>query len=410
MLRMAPKPVCIRGGNRLLTSASVWHFMQGHLLEVFTLLHVHGLYDRRLRLTFDKLPFQQTWGRYLDFYLAVFDIRPKVASYPHRCAVHSRSLWLPAFELDTVDNFPEAEFGHAIAFSNSSLHRACSLLPAVHRAAAEIRSARPRGRRPFRMVLLHRTGMRRMINAGEVEQQLRQLATSHGWLFSAVHFDTMPPLEQVDLMLETDVLISYHGAGIGSSHIWMPEGAVIVEIAPPNWPYCLFSVCAAMGGHAWVQSSAAVTVRAEAWKPGGFRSSANSRISRSVVLQPVHRLLQPVMELQVGGKRWQQGWRPRDALMHLASQLCVAPPSRVERARAWAARYSRSQTRCAPACGGEMLQLWEPMNWTSSSAMFVPLVGRNALMRKLPIPCPKGLRCSSSCRDTFTWSSVQPAR
>jgi hypothetical protein len=200
--------ICVQGLNMIQSAAPLWHFMQGHLLESFKLLVDNGIYARNLRLTFPRLAFR-SWDRFLSFYSALFDVPPRVG----KCTAESRKLRLPPFNIDLVRHYPEAEFGRAVAYGNSSFHQSCAVLPQLHKAAATVRQARPRGRRPMRMVFIRRTGHRSIENGAAVEEQLRNVSAAHQWAFFAGHFEDMPPLQQVDLMLETDILISYHGSG-----------------------------------------------------------------------------------------------------------------------------------------------------------------------------------------------------
>lgn len=96
-----------------------------------------------------------------------------------------------------------------------------------------------------------------MTNPDAVAAQLRGWALRHGVGFRRASFEGLPMLAQVDAMLETDLLVSYHGSGVGTAHLWMPPRSVVVEISPTRWWACSFSYCGAASGKAWIFSAPA---------------------------------------------------------------------------------------------------------------------------------------------------------
>lgn len=226
------------------TSAAPWHFFQAHLLEAFRHLDATGLYRSDLQIAFHgrDVPFRSWRVTMLDFYLAMFTTRPRVARFCARAPSgnHSRlppgwlALELPAWTTHVNRSDDVAEFAHA---ANSSLAQACTRLPALHRAALAVRRARPRRSRPMRVVLLERrhAGNLTMTNQPEVARALQRLLSLNGAELQVRRLEEMTPLQQVDLLLETDVLVSFHGSGIGIAHTWMPPDSVLVEATPNNF-------------------------------------------------------------------------------------------------------------------------------------------------------------------------------
>ena len=76
----------------------------------------------------------------------------------------------------------------------------------------------------MKMVFLRRTGHRSIENGAAIQEQLANWSAAHGWAYSAVYFESFAPLQQVDLMLETDLLVSYHGSGYAAGAESAPRG------------------------------------------------------------------------------------------------------------------------------------------------------------------------------------------
>jgi hypothetical protein len=359
-----PAAICIGGVNKLLHSGSYWHFSQGHLLEAFRLLTEQGLYSPDLRLAFGGrqavLPYLKRG--YLSFYDAIFRRTPESAP---KCKVENvsaadvRLLNFPPFQIDILRGEMRREF--ALAY-NSSITASCRLLPALHAAALKLhrRSVRVRGERRARLLFLRRSGssLRGINNTATVERTLQRVAESSGAIFQSVSFDDARlwrPLDQVRLLLETDVLVGYHGSGLGASLHWLPPASLVLEIAPVRWPYCVFAVCAAAGGLVHLTSTADATRRAEEWKPGGWFARHMPSGRRDVHLSAgLLRMLQIGLEAaapaacdaQKGGCRPPRP-TPRDAVNAAAALAeSTSAPS--------------STGRCARACGDRMWQFWEP--------------------------------------------------
>lgn len=155
----------------------------------------------------------------------------------------------------------------------------CEHIPSLHMVAAARRYARPRTQRLLQIVFVHRNAtaestpegtIRGIENVEEVVADLKSLARGRGAILKQVVLERLPPLAQVDLLLETDVLISYHGSGLGGGHVWMPPGGVVVEIMPHKFDYCVVATCVAHSGKAHLMVTTAATRLARRWKPGGW--------------------------------------------------------------------------------------------------------------------------------------------
>jgi len=270
--------VCIFGRNVLMVSSAFWHFAQGHLLETFVLLHRAGLYHPSLRLAFGDRHFFKSWVPYLEFYDVLFDHRPTLDP---RCAARNYGHYLryTNFTMGERSEQPKVQLRHGA--NNSAYVRSCQLLSIMRELAATRRRALPRSARPMHVVLLARGGtsaprtgpQRQMRNLGAVGGHLAAFAARQGATFETVQLEKLEPLQQVDLLLRTDILVSYHGSGVGAGHFWMPAGSVVVQFEPPRVQYCVFAVCGAASGKvAWIEATAPKTKRAEVYKLGGWHS------------------------------------------------------------------------------------------------------------------------------------------
>ena len=269
--------ICINGRTVLHRSIAYWHFAQGHLLETFVMLQKDGLYHPQLRLSFGDRQFFKSWRKYLAFYLAIFDHVPLLD--PDCRASNKTGARVTRFRYFGMG---PSSIGHEKVFlqaANTSLLDACRWLPKLHALAKRRRNVSSLGERPPQIVMLQRPNTsagslpgRQIINRAEVAQSLRRVAKAHGARFVHQNIDSLEPLEQIDLLLQTDVLLSYHGSGIGSGHFWMAPGTIVVEWPPPGVPYCIFAACGEVSGKAWVESSDSRTPQMEIWKPGGWNS------------------------------------------------------------------------------------------------------------------------------------------
>eukprot|EP00966_Prymnesium_polylepis_P097673 2262215-Prymnesium_polylepis.1 len=102
--------------------------------------------------------------------------------------------------------------------NHSTYVRSCRYVPVLRALAAQRRNATAPSR-ILRMVLLRRRnlsawrGWRRQISSiGEVTAHLMAFAQQHRLSFEVVDPEALAPLAQVDHLLRTDVLISYHGS------------------------------------------------------------------------------------------------------------------------------------------------------------------------------------------------------
>jgi hypothetical protein len=342
----ANESICLNGRNVLMRSNAFWHFAQGHMVETFALLQAHRLYAPSLRLSFGDKQFFRTWRPLLRFYLALFDHVPTLDPGCRRAT--GRVLTYPYFGMGPSSRGAHRVFREHAA--NSSLVRSCGWLPTMHAIAAARRGARPAGARPARIVLLRRPNAtssngpgRRILNAPALARALGRLARQHNATFFHGNIEGWAPLEQVDLLLETDVLLSYHGSGVGSGHFWMRPGSLVVEFQPPATPYCIFGVCGAASGKAWVESGDARTPQMEVWKPGGWNSRAYicnpadpASCHRRVDLAPTLRVLRSVL-----GSRESDYRKPFGAF--IANRTCD----------------DAHVHGCARACGRRILQVWE---------------------------------------------------
>lgn len=394
----ASSAICIQGRSVLHRSNAYWHFAQGHLLETFVLLQEGALYHPGLQMSFGDPQFFASWRKYLAFYLTIFDSLPVLDRDCKRAKREgARILRFPEFGMGPSRNGPHKAF---LLAENTSLVRACRWLPRLHALVAERRGTQRLGARPPHMVLLQRPNGsaaggpgRRILNADIVGQLLTAVAREHGAHLTQGNIDGMAPLEQVDLLLRTDVLLSYHGSGVGSGHFWMAPGTVVVEFQPPGVPYCIFATCGAASGKAWVESSDTGTPQMEIWKPGGWNSkwyicnpsNPMQQCHRVVDARPALRIISHALASLPFGRHplgrnttvdRSPGHHARRVKLTSSAQLAgralrASPPLAREPVD-YALRMKRAVDRfvrgrcggardhgCARACGKRVLQVWE---------------------------------------------------
>ena len=322
--------VCVRGSNPVIsTSKAFWHFMQGHVLEVFALLSSLNLYRPALRLAFAE---PGRWSARHAFWKTYEALHDSPVLFVPTCAGLDSS-WL------VLDFLP---------FTNRSLLRACRLLPALRRAALFRRRPKVRGDRQQLLVFLRRQPSRsRIANSDELSSSLARWAAHRGLAFVDTSFQATPVLDQVDLLLRTDVLVSVHGSGVGAAHFWMRECSTIVEVVPSGWWYCMFSYCGAVSGKMWLLSADPNASRA------GLSGSLRSR-HQLAELQTVHSSF--MQSSPAPGASRRHVVLSSSLLEHLSST--TAPPSGECTGRARAEDLAPSTAR-APACDGTALQFWE---------------------------------------------------
>ena len=272
------------------------------------MLQQMAMYSPQLRLSFGDRQFFAAWHKYLPFYLAIFDHLPTLDPGCKRASSKgggARILHFHEFGMGPSRIGPYKSF--FLHSGNTTLVRSCAFLPKLHAVAAARRSTLRLGARPPQIVLLHRPNNsagglpgRQILNRDEVANNISELAREHGVTFIHRNIDSLEPMEQVDLLLSTDVLLSYHGSGVGSGHFWMAPGTVVVEWQPPGVPYCIFATCGAVSGKAWVESGDKRTPQMEIWKPGGWNSkwpicnpnNMMQQCHRTVDVRPVLNVLQ----------------------------------------------------------------------------------------------------------------------
>ena len=394
-------------------SSAYWHFAQGHLLETFVLLSTRELYRPDVQLSFGDPQFFDSWRKFLPFYLAIVDQTPRLDRGCDRARrAGGRILHFPEFGMGPSSRGAYRAFFYA---ANTSLLRSCRWLPRLHSLALARRGARRLGTRPPRITMLQRPNGsasggpgRRILNMDEVVQQVSDLARKYGAHLFHGNMDHMAPMEQVDLLLETDVLLSYHGSGVGAGHFWMAPGTIVVEFEPPGVQYCIFAACGAESGKAWIESSDARTPQMEVWKPGGWNGQlyicnpthALNQCDRTVDARPVLRILNRALaslgrEPQTAQptprhrRRHSSGRlgrnRPSGALAaghgstshaanatHAAASATLSGSSGADYRNMYAHRLLRATDGfarstcgryvthgCARACGNRVLQVWE---------------------------------------------------
>ena len=348
--------VCISGSNVVQGSQATWHFIQGHLMEAMALLLSHGLYAPDVALFFDGHPTytRRNASLFLAFYAPLFDAWPQGVENCSEAVVgpNATRLSFPPmkFGQDGAVKPSRAglpaplarlEFSRAVA-RGSSMWQTCRLTAPVlqqrahafamemtshrHHHAAEGSaggggtSARRGDERHVRMLTFVRRGKsgRRITNPTAVEADLRRFASASSLSVRVVFLEQLSAAEQVSLATRTALLVAYHGSGVGALHVWMPQTASVVEVAPPRWPYCLFSMCAHATGKRYILSSIHDDEVAEVWKPGGFDAI-------KVPFGPT------------SGRA-----------TNLSAALAVV------------ARLRRGESVASNACGGRMIQVWEP--------------------------------------------------
>jgi len=339
-------------------SQATWHFIQGHLLEAMALLLSHGLYAPDVALFFDGHP---TYTRrnatlFLSFYAPLFDAAPQgvencsasvVGDNVTRLAFPPMRFGQDAVVARLGQNVTSSRAGLAaplarLEFSHGAtgdMWRSCKLTAPLlqqraHAFALALAMAPPHrhhdgggggdGERQVDVVTFVRRNKsgRRITNPTAVEAELRRFASStsgDGALsVRTVYLEQLSAAQQVSLATRTALLVAYHGSGVGALHVWMPRAASVVEVAPPRWPYCLFSVCAHATGKRYILSSIDGDEAAEVWKPGGFDA----------------------VKVPFGPSSGRSA--------NLSAALEVV------------ARLRRGESVASNACGGRMIQVWEP--------------------------------------------------
>ena len=208
----------------------------------------------------------------------------------------------------------EREFSRA---SRTSMWQACELTsPLLHERAR----SKLLGEHTVRYLTFvrRRHGNRQIQNPDAVEAELRNFAAAWRLSLRSVYLETLRPDEQIALAAQTELLVAYHGSGVGAFHIWMRPGSAVIEVAPPRWPYCFFSVCANATRKSYIFSSMHGDEAANVWKPGGFNSikvplgpQAGRKANLSAALRVAHSLFRgEYIEPNACGQRMVQVWEP----------------------------------------------------------------------------------------------------
>jgi hypothetical protein len=169
-----------------------------------------------------------------------------------------------------------------------------------------------------------------------------------------VVLERLPPLAQVDLLLETDVLISYHGSGLGGGHVWMPPGGVVVEIMPHKFDYCVVATCVAHSGKAHFLVT---TRQPHGWQGGGSLGDGMPRLGGRLVSarSTCRRPCTPCSALLLRFQRRSHRARPYKLRLRTCARNLSA-----EGARILLARRVDSLAKAKPSSLGEE-------NWDSTS-------------------------------------------
>jgi hypothetical protein len=118
-----PGGVCVRGGHTLSSSVAFWHFIHGHLLPTFQLISTQGHYRPDLQVVFEQKMFNTWTRRYMDFYLALFDLPVRIGT---RCS-GMPSNWL----VKTYPRFDMTIMRRDNILKSSSMRTTARLLPCV---------------------------------------------------------------------------------------------------------------------------------------------------------------------------------------------------------------------------------------------------------------------------------------
>jgi capsular polysaccharide biosynthesis protein len=97
---------------------------------------------------------------------------------------------------------------------------------------------------PYKKIYISRAKAKRRTIANETE--VIKLLSSYG--FEIVCFEELSWLQQIELMQQTKLLISCHGAGL-TNCLFMPKGGTVVELRAANNDYNCFYTLADLGGH-----------------------------------------------------------------------------------------------------------------------------------------------------------------
>lgn len=230
---------------------------------------------------------------------------------------------------------------------------------------------------------------RRVPNALAIHERLLEEAGAE-----MVDLATLSPMQQVDRLASTDVLVGQHGAGL-LNMIWMPPGSAVVELLPPTGPLFsrMFGRLAGVLGHIYT------TV---------LQDHPHAPVDPEAVARAVERVRRP-------------GARTSPARVHPVARRADRI-ERLRRGRTWLAATPR---RSARAVAGSMLGLIgrDPRRPTPPRVVAVPGHHAGALEERGPFllghlePLLLDLESAESsavtlrsCGELDAWFRVLPER
>ena len=244
--------VCILGEHPISARfAAFSHFGVGHLLNTFALLRQHNLYDPAMAMAFGGYLHEPVHHLgYLEFYLALFDSPPIIAP---GCIHVPRSWTILSFPNANASHLPVATYEHQPTGNNHWFDN-CHHIIEMRRLVAARRGARSRPARPLRIFQIVRS-QREMANVDEVGASLFAFGRAHDAAYARANLEALAPLEQIDILLETDVLVGYHGSAMSED----PTGAhcSLPPICCCSLLLLLLGRCLAAGGLCWLPLLAA---------------------------------------------------------------------------------------------------------------------------------------------------------
>ncbi|MDO7874165.1 glycosyltransferase family 61 protein [Hymenobacter sp. ASUV-10] len=149
-----------------------------------------------------------------------------------------RQLLVQPGEIVTVPQLVMPDYAAHPGYQDPALMR--EVRETVWRAVG----ARPRppgqpGRRVY--VSRARQRIRRLLNEAAIEPLLRQYG------FETVYFETLSFEEQVQLLLETDVLVGIHGAGLTNTLFMRPNTTVVEFMSDSSCNPCYYHLASGLG-------------------------------------------------------------------------------------------------------------------------------------------------------------------
>ena len=255
--------ICMRGLTQTASrSLAFWHFWQGMLIDALLRLHEHGLFGcAKLRLHFALdgavpgelrrvlaararawfpvwLPSQSAPSFGTDCSAECAEsCNTSLTAHHQECHHQELAPGFPAFQLGEIDEYYAR--CKAVASVVDWMH-------SMHSSEeTRLGPVMPRVWRTPRLVYIQREPPRCVTNDKTFSQALKAVCEAHGVQFVAARLETMPAEEQARLVLSTDVLVGFHGSGIGSLNFLLGRDSVVIEVMPSNTWHCSASLCAA---------------------------------------------------------------------------------------------------------------------------------------------------------------------